>query len=112
MTLLSNSSIITRRHLLRTGACGFAGVALHGMLADIAAAQEGPLSARAPQITPRAKRVIFLFMAGGPSQQDLFDPKPLITKNHGNRIAVPPNPHHVTLGVDKYLALAPIAPVR
>jgi hypothetical protein len=43
----------------------------------------GPLSARAPHFAPRAKRVIFLFMHGGPSGIDTFDPKPRLEKENG-----------------------------
>lgn len=42
-----------------------------------------PLAAKKPHFAPKAKRVIFLFMVGGPSQMDLFDPKPALTKWHG-----------------------------
>ena len=62
--------------------------------------------------TPRAKRVIFLFMEGGPSQADLFDPKQLIVKSHGRTVAPPVDDNLIRLGVDKYLAMRPIAPVR
>ena len=72
----------------------------------------GPLSRRAPHFAPRARRVIFLFIQGGPSQLDLFDPKPLITRKHGEKISPPVDGNKVTIGVDKYLALAPVAPVR
>jgi hypothetical protein len=44
---------------------------------------ENPLRARQPHFPARAKRVIFLFMKGGPSQVDTFDPKPLLTRDHG-----------------------------
>ncbi len=42
-----------------------------------------PLAARPPHFPARAKRVIFLFMPGGPSQVDTFDPKPRLTQDHG-----------------------------
>jgi hypothetical protein len=56
--------------------------------------------------------VIFLFMAGGPSQPDLFDPKELLRRKHGESIAPPVDPTLETVGTDRFLALAPIAPVR
>jgi Protein of unknown function (DUF1501) len=56
--------------------------------------------------------MIFLFIQGGPSQLDLFDPKSLITRKHGEKIQPPIDGNKVTIGVDKYLALAPIAPIR
>jgi hypothetical protein len=51
-------------------------------------------------------------MSGGPSQLDLFDPKPLIQRKHGDRVSFPIDGNEVSVGVDKYLALAPIAPLR
>jgi hypothetical protein len=102
----------SRRDWLRTAACGMGGIALQGMLAQWAHAAANPLEARQPHFTPRAKRVIFLFMAGGPSQPDLFDPKPLIAKKHGEKISPPVDGREVTIGVDKYLALAPNVPIR
>jgi hypothetical protein len=47
------------------------------------ASAENPLSAKPPHFRPRAKRVIFLFMHGGPSQVDTFDYKPLLKRDHG-----------------------------
>src|SRR6266404_8062451 len=73
----------SRRDLLATAGTGFGLLAL----ADLMAAQEpdhagNPYAVRKPHHTPRAKRVIFLYMPGGPSHVDLFDPKPrLITDN-------------------------------
>ncbi len=104
--------LLTRRQMLRTAACGFGGLALHSMAAQVAQAGNSPLKFRAPHHTPRAKRVIFLFMAGGPSQADLFDPKPLIMKKHGQRVAVPVDDQQIRVGVDKFLAMGPVAPVR
>ena len=79
---------ISRRHLLcRTGA-GFGGVALSALLQEgrtLAAttAEGNPLAPQPPHFVPRAKRVIFLFMPGGPSQVDTFDPKPRLTADDG-----------------------------
>jgi len=101
-----------RRQLLRAAACGFGSVALQTMMSGLARAAGSPLAARAPHFTPRARRVIFLFIQGGPSQLDLFDPKSLIARKHGEKISPPIDGNKVTIGVDKYLALAPIAPVR
>lgn len=98
----------SRRHWLRRTACGFGALALH----DLANAASGPLSARLPGIVPKAKRVIFLFMQGGPSQPDLFDPKDFIRGKHGQTIDSPLNQNVLQVGTDKFLALAPAAPVR
>jgi hypothetical protein len=70
------------------GALGLASVlAAEGLLAPPAAAKgaANPLSPRPPHFAPRAKRVIFLFMNGGPSQVDTFDPKPALAKYAGQR---------------------------
>src|SRR5690242_10300295 len=72
---------VTRRRMLRDVACGFGSLALAGLLNEQAAA--GPLSAKAPHFAPRAKRVIFLFMAGGVSHVDSFDYKPLLDREDG-----------------------------
>ncbi|MEX0711348.1 MAG: DUF1501 domain-containing protein [Pirellulales bacterium] len=82
------SPVFTRRDMLRTAAAGFGGLALAGLLAEetraaAAAADEDPLAPRAPHFVPRARRVIFLFMHGGPSQVDTFDYKPLLERDHG-----------------------------
>ena len=81
---------ITRRDMLRQFSAGFGMVALAGLLSEDAAAlrstngpARGPLTARPPMFMPRAKRVIFLFMHGGPSQVDTFDPKPLLVRDSG-----------------------------
>jgi hypothetical protein len=101
-----------RRELLRTVACGFGALAFQGMMSSLARAAGVPLASRPPHFAPRARRVIFLFMQGGPSQLDLFDPKPLIARKHGETISPPIDGNKVTIGVDKYLALAPAAPIR
>ena len=100
-----------RRQWLQAAACGFGGLALQGMIGSLARAA-GPLATRPPHFAPRARRVIFLFIQGGPSQLDLFDPKRLIARKHGERIRPGVDGHEVTIGVDRYLALAPVAPVR
>jgi hypothetical protein len=82
------SSIVNRRHFLNRFAGGLGGVALAEMLSSHATA--APLADRgilgAPHFAPRAKRVIFLFMSGGPSQLDLFDYKPLLNQRHGEQL--------------------------
>ena len=69
--------------MLRTSACGFGSLALAG-LCQQAQASTGPatLLQRQPMFAPRAKRVIFLFMAGGPSHVDSYDYKPELIRNH------------------------------
>ncbi len=97
----------TRRQILCSTACGFGSLAL----ADILQAAE-KIDARLPGAVPKAKRVIFLFMAGGPSQQDLFDPKEFIRKKHGEKIDSPLRKEVTQIGTEKFLALAEAAPVK
>lgn len=72
---------LSRRHLLQVSSAGFGHLALAGLLG--AEAAKDPLAPRAPHFPARAKRVIFLFMHGGPSQVDTFDYKPLLKRDHG-----------------------------
>src|SRR6478736_3845280 len=78
----------SRREFLRRAAHGFGGLALATMLANEAAAAPStavfdPFLPKKPHFEPRAKSVIFLFMEGGPSHIDLFDPKPELTRMNG-----------------------------
>jgi hypothetical protein len=81
---------LDRRSLLRGLAGGFGSVGLASLLSDVAASDSASATAREglPHFTPRAKRVIFLFMNGGPSQMDTFDPKPELVKWAGKRLPV------------------------
>src|SRR5438034_11772924 len=84
---------MTRRAMLARCANGFGAVALLGLMSDKAcgALVSGatpsralnPLAPRAPHFIPKARNVIFLYMDGGPSQVDTFDPKPRLDKEHG-----------------------------
>ncbi|MBL8852066.1 MAG: DUF1501 domain-containing protein, partial [Planctomycetaceae bacterium] len=79
---------IARRCFLQQSGCGLGGIALAELLRSQAGASGGgarvaPLAVREPHFAARAKRVIFLFMAGAPSQLDLFDPKPELVRRHG-----------------------------
>jgi len=77
---------ISRREMLRRSSIGFGGLAFAGLFAENLAADSGhaessPMAARPPMFRPRAKRIIFLFMHGGPSQVDTFDYKPLLKRD-------------------------------
>jgi len=77
---------VTRRLALQQSAVGFGSLALASLVNRPAAGHEAPLdplAPRQPHFPARAKRVIFLFMKGGPSHLDTFDPKPLLTRDHG-----------------------------
>jgi hypothetical protein len=72
--------------MLRVSGAGFGGMALAAMLGQQSSAdaqKPNPLAAKSPHFAPKAKRVIFLFMHGGPSQVDTFDYKPLLARDHG-----------------------------
>jgi hypothetical protein len=75
---------LSRRHALQTLGCGFGSLALAGLAAQDAArasAANDPLAPKKPHHPPRAKRIIFLFMAGGVSHVDSFDYKPRLTQD-------------------------------
>ena len=75
---------ISRRQLLSRTAVGFGSLALASLLSETSeAAADNPLAPKAPHHPPRAKRIIFLFMKGGPSHVDTFDPKPLLERDDG-----------------------------
>ncbi|MCA9040230.1 MAG: DUF1501 domain-containing protein [Planctomycetaceae bacterium] len=79
--------VTTRREWLSQAACGFGSLALAGLLnREVIAASNNPLAPREPMFPARAKRVIFLFMGGGPSHVDTFDYKPELIKHHGQDI--------------------------
>jgi hypothetical protein len=87
---------LTRRDLLRRGGMGFGLLGLAGVLsADgllapaTRAAEVSPLSPKQPHFPARAKRVVHLFMNGGPSHVDTFDPKPLLDTYHGKPLPAP-----------------------
>ena len=85
----------SRREFLASGGAGFGAVALAGLMSSAKAdnnpattstTSSNPLSVKKPNFTPTAKRVIFLFMEGGPSHLDLFDRKPLLQELAGKTI--------------------------
>ena len=92
-----HSPQFSRRQSLATLACGFGGMALRGLLSDEARAADtaspapntasDPLAPRPTHLPAKAKRVIFLFMQGGPSHVDSFDYKPLLEREDGKSLA-------------------------
>src|SRR5260221_13093813 len=72
---------LTRRQMLSRCASGFGAVALAALMGERAFG--GVMDARPSHFSPKCRNVIFLYMDGGPSQMDTFDPKPLLTKEHG-----------------------------
>lgn len=86
------SQVWSRREMLRGCAAGFGSLALAGLMGEPAgaaspspasSASANPMSPKAPHFPAKAKRVIFVFMHGGPSQVDTFDYKPLLERDHG-----------------------------
>lgn len=84
------TSLTHRRRFLTQAGGGLGSIALAAMLADEARASSDvdPLAAKPAHFTPKAKRVIFLYMTGGVSHVDSFDPKPQLFANHGKQIMV------------------------
>lgn len=75
----------TRREFVRDAFCGFGGLALASLIQEeqARAGSTDPLAPKVPHLPARAKSVIFLFMAGGPSHLETFDPKPLLNQLSG-----------------------------
>ena len=99
-----------RRAFLRTAGCGFGALALAAMLGEDGLLADDkpvdPLAPKKPHFEPSAKRVIFLFMSGGPSHMDTFDPKPELTRLHGQKLPESFGPVKTRRGVDKNKLLA------
>src|SRR6266545_3882104 len=81
---------MTRRELIFHAGAGFSGLALTALLdrddllaAELQRKRANPLAAKPPMFPAKAKSVIFLFMYGGVSHVDTFDPKPDLTRHHG-----------------------------
>jgi hypothetical protein len=106
---------LTRRYFFRECGIGVGKMALAGLLTDALTARAigspspqigpDPLAPKAPHFAPKAKRVIHLFMAGAPSQLDLFDAKPALTKLEGKPL--PPS----VIGGQRYAFIRPDAAV-
>ena len=104
---------ITRRHFLRDCGVGLGKIALAGLLTDSFAGRvfgaggnaANPLAPRQPHFPAKARRVIHLFMAGAPSQLELFDNKPELVKLEGKPL--PPS----VIGGQRYAFIRPDAAV-
>src|SRR5438477_9835363 len=88
-------SLLTRREMLCRCGMGFGAMALAGLMGEIgllapaeAAEYHGPLAPKKPHFPAKAKRVIHLFMNGGPSHVDTFDPKPMLEKLAGQALPI------------------------
>jgi hypothetical protein len=83
MANCTHPTSLTRRRLLQDVACGFGSLALAGLLSERCATASS-MAPKLAHFAPRAKRVIFLFMAGGVSHVDSFDYKPVLEKYDGS----------------------------
>src|SRR5581483_5861621 len=83
--------LLTRRELLHRCGMGLGAVALSSFLGETsqAATATNPLAPKAPHFPGKAKRVIHLFMNGGPSHLDTFDPKPALARYAGRTLPRP-----------------------
>jgi hypothetical protein len=108
---MSSSAFIARRYFLRDCGVGVGKIAAAGLLTNSlprsvhAAAASASLAPRAPHFKPTAKAVIHLFMAGAPSQLELFTPKPELTRLEGKPL--PPS----IIGNQRYAFIRPDAAV-
>src|SRR5271163_3294141 len=104
---------VSRRHFFQECGIGVGKIALAGLLTDALTSSSfgssgdghNPLAPRSPHFAPKAKRVIHLFMAGAPSQLDLFDHKAALTKLEGKPL--PPS----VIGGQRYAFIRPDAAV-
>jgi hypothetical protein len=100
---------------LRTASCGFGSLALNALLQENASAGhaaadgESPLSVKRTHFRPRASRIIFLFMKGGPSQMDLFDFKPRLAKGSGEKLPYELPRTEATVGMENTRLLGPVS---
>src|ERR687888_178366 len=81
---------VTRREMLRRAGTGLGTLGLFAVLRDAGLlageSSHNPLAPRVPHFRPRAKRVIHIYLNGGPSQVDTFDPKPMLAKYAGKKL--------------------------
>ncbi len=101
----------SRRDFLARSGIGLGAIALQSLLAresvaKVVATPNSPLIAKKPHFKPRAKNVIFLFMEGGPSHLDLFDPKPLLNELAGKTLPDSFGPILTSMGESKSPLLA------
>src|SRR3954452_600547 len=100
----TSALLLSRREVLRRIGGGFGALALTSVFADAGlltaapspAPASNPLAPRSPHFAPRARRLIFLFMNGAPSQVDTFDPKPALSRYAGQ-----PLPEQVRTGLGR-----------
>ena len=119
MTMQEDVRVNSRRHFLRTTSCGFGSLALNAILQQSASASPhsasddaSPLAAKPTHFPARAKRIIFLFMSGGPSQMDLFDHKPELERRSGGELPYELPATEATVGLENTRLLGPVSGFR
>ena len=104
---------LTRRDMLRQTTIGFGQIALAGMIAEQARANpDDALAPKPPHFDPKAKRVLLLFLTGGPSHVDLWDWKPELPKRSGEPIPFELPANNQSFGLENTRLLGPLATFR
>ena len=108
------NSKLNRRVFLQQSACGFGTLALTQLLTDSIARgreseQPNVLAQKPTHFRPTARRVIFLYMKGGPSQMDLFDYKPALKEGHDQELPYQLPSQESTVGLDNTKLMGPIS---
>lgn len=102
----------SRRALLRSAGGGIGLMALGSLLGDACRGNDSAANRKTPHFAPRAKRIIWLFMHGGPSHVDLFDPKPELSRLAGQPVPESFGEVMTRRNVARNPLLAPIRPFR
>src|SRR5215470_192512 len=100
---------MTRRHFLGSCGAGVGVAALAALLEESGLAQQTGLPGL-PHFAPKAKRVIYLYQSGAPSQLDLFDPKPQLEKYKGQNLPESIRNGQRLTGMTAYQLSFPVAP--
>ena len=110
----NRSEKLTRRDMLSRSTFGFGQIALAGILAERSTAAEtvAQKMVQRAHFVPRAKRVLLLFLTGGPSHVDLWDWKPELARRSGEPLPFPLPDNDMTFGVDNSKLLGPLAKFR
>ncbi|HEY7310767.1 MAG TPA: DUF1501 domain-containing protein [Gemmataceae bacterium] len=106
---LDNMAALDRRAFLTRCGMGLGAAALWNLLARDASATPLAGVLKAPHHAPKAKRIIYLFMSGGPSQHDLFDYKPLLNKMNGQDLPASVRMGQRLTGMSAHQATLPMA---
>ncbi len=101
----------TRRHFLGASSLGLGSLALSSILAPLGVSASDPAALRSgvPHFAPKAKRIIYLFQSGGPSQFETFDPKPILRDQHGQPLPDSVRKGQRLTGMSANQAILPLA---